>query len=157
MWCVRGGTYNLSTGYDRSAQPVQTAPRVVTKVTKPVLSVSITVRFLAFGTPSYLTCCRTRLWLASWRRKKSSVYGTTATIKSSASSSPSRPGRIVTVQQLPGVFVPLGVRRLPSSTGSEQKQRQHRQDHKLRGHLCCAVVKRGTIHFLPAGAPGRGL
>ncbi|KAI0714213.1 hypothetical protein C8T65DRAFT_573631 [Cerioporus squamosus] len=34
-------------GYDRSAQPVQIAPRVVTKITHPVLSVSITDSALA--------------------------------------------------------------------------------------------------------------
>lgn len=30
-------------GYDKSAQPVQVLPRVVTKVSQPVISVSITV------------------------------------------------------------------------------------------------------------------
>ncbi|RPD64492.1 hypothetical protein L226DRAFT_506238 [Lentinus tigrinus ALCF2SS1-7] len=41
------GTNNGQLGYDRSAQPVQIAPRVVTKITHPVLSVSITDSALA--------------------------------------------------------------------------------------------------------------
>ncbi|KAI0761814.1 hypothetical protein BD413DRAFT_495525 [Trametes elegans] len=41
------GTNNGQLGYDRSAHPVQIQPRVVTKVTKPVLSVSITDSALA--------------------------------------------------------------------------------------------------------------
>ncbi|PIL24898.1 hypothetical protein GSI_12785 [Ganoderma sinense ZZ0214-1] len=41
------GTNNGQLGYDRTAQPVQMSPRVVTKVNKPVLSVSITDSALA--------------------------------------------------------------------------------------------------------------
>ncbi|KAI0358283.1 hypothetical protein OH77DRAFT_1421600 [Trametes cingulata] len=41
------GTNNGQLGYDRSAHPVQIQPRVVTKITKPVLSVSITDSALA--------------------------------------------------------------------------------------------------------------
>ncbi|RDX54165.1 hypothetical protein OH76DRAFT_1398482 [Lentinus brumalis] len=41
------GTNNGQLGYDRSAHPVQIAPRVVTKITHPVLSVSITDSALA--------------------------------------------------------------------------------------------------------------
>ncbi|EJF64315.1 hypothetical protein DICSQDRAFT_54213 [Dichomitus squalens LYAD-421 SS1] len=41
------GTNNGQLGYDRVAQPVQIAPRVVTKINKPVLSVSITDSALA--------------------------------------------------------------------------------------------------------------
>ena len=35
----------LLAGYDRATQPVQVVPRVVTRVTRPVLSISITVSF----------------------------------------------------------------------------------------------------------------
>ncbi|KAI0742011.1 hypothetical protein C8Q80DRAFT_1347035 [Daedaleopsis nitida] len=41
------GTNNGQLGYDRSAQPVQISPRVVTKINKPVISVSITDSALA--------------------------------------------------------------------------------------------------------------
>ncbi|KAH9849864.1 hypothetical protein C2E23DRAFT_341162 [Lenzites betulinus] len=41
------GTNNGQLGYDRSAHPVQIQPRVVTKITKPVISVSITDSALA--------------------------------------------------------------------------------------------------------------
>ncbi|KAI0369776.1 hypothetical protein BV20DRAFT_996250 [Pilatotrama ljubarskyi] len=41
------GTNNGQLGYDRAAHPVQMQPRVVTKVTKPVISVSITDSALA--------------------------------------------------------------------------------------------------------------
>ncbi|KAI0630756.1 hypothetical protein C8Q77DRAFT_224911 [Trametes polyzona] len=41
------GTNNGQLGYDRAAHPVQVQPRVVTKITKPVISVSITDTALA--------------------------------------------------------------------------------------------------------------
>ncbi|OBZ74066.1 BTB/POZ domain-containing protein 1 [Grifola frondosa] len=41
------GTNNGQLGYDKSAHPVQVQPRVVTKISKPVLSVSITDSALA--------------------------------------------------------------------------------------------------------------
>jgi len=45
------GKNNGQLGYDKAASPVQSIPRVVTKVTKPVISVALNVRVVSHDIP----------------------------------------------------------------------------------------------------------
>lgn len=44
MWCGWVGLGVYAIGYDKATQPVQVSPRLVTKVTRPVTSIALTVR-----------------------------------------------------------------------------------------------------------------
>ena len=73
----------LFLGYDRVAQPVQTIPRVVTKVARPVLSVSITVSPTAPRDEICLMSIRILQWPVFSTPKKLYAFGMTDTSKSS--------------------------------------------------------------------------
>ena len=73
----------LFLGYDRAAQPVQTIPRVVTKVARPVLSVSITVSPTVPCDEICLMSIRILQWPVFSTPKKLYAFGMTDTSKSS--------------------------------------------------------------------------
>jgi hypothetical protein len=75
------GTNNGQLGYDKAAQPIQIVPRKVSKVVRPVMAISLTVRpplilmsFVHIG-------LRTTLWLVSSTPKTSYVFGMIDTLK----------------------------------------------------------------------------
>lgn len=57
LWFTVDVSNCMSVGYDKAAQPVQILPRKVTKVTQPVLSVSITVCSSALRFSFFLIAC----------------------------------------------------------------------------------------------------
>ena len=57
---------------------------------------------------------------------------------------------VTDTDQLPGVFLPLRVRCI--SPAARQEQRQHREDHQLRGYIRGTLFEWGVVHF-PSASP----